>query len=605
MDYREYRSKYGNAQNGTPQQHVEDNEKACMAQKLKLAIAALILILAIVLIALLIVTLSKGSRPDFVARSVTVEAGRSSLSASDFLVDKSHTSEFGVGTEFDLSSVGEYKIALIVDGKQCESTLIVIDTKAPVATVTDISIWEDSELAAEDCVKDINDATSVKVSFKNKPNTKNVGSQTVTVILEDEGKNKTEYTFTLTVVSTEGLLYNHYVCELGEPIPPAEVFTGKTGVGEYLSEMSGINTDLVGVYVLQISANGTVYDVVLEIADRTPPIATVTHLECYNILPEASSFVSDIVDKSEVTVRFETEPTPGVSGRVDVNIVLTDAYGNSTVYATYFTVLNDTTPPVFVKAPDSLEVDTGKTIIWRAAVEATDDNGTPELSLDTTGADLNVPGVYTVYIVATDRAGNQAKKAVKLNVNDGSITDDMLADAIDKLDKELGITSNMTVEEKIYAVFRFAYDNIKYSNTSKHVDWRKEAYECLSGALRGDCFTYCASSYAILRHIGFDAYIVERADSAKVEGTGTHFWVMVNIGTAENPKWYHFDATPQRAPFILATYLMTNAQIDALTRWRNEEYKLENYYTYDVDLFPKASEQPLVNLEIPAKYFSN
>jgi hypothetical protein len=179
----------------------------------------------------------------------------------------------------------------------------------------------------------------------------------------------------------------------------------------------------------------------------------------------------------------------------------------------------------------------------------------------------------------------------------------MLNATIAKIEKNLLITSRMNSEEKVYAVFRYVYDTMKYSNTSKHIDWRKEAYESLSGAYTGDCFTYCAVSYAILRYLGYDAYIVERAESAKIEGTGTHFWVLVNIGSEAEPAWYHFDATPQRSPYNLATYLMTNSQLEAYTRWRNADYKLENYYTYDVEKFPEVSKRPLVNLEIPSEYF--
>jgi hypothetical protein len=121
---------------------------------------------------------------------------------------------------------------------------------------------------------------------------------------------------------------------------------------------------------------------------------------------------------------------------------------------------------------------------------------------------------------------------------------------------------------------------------------------------RFNCFTYCATSYAILGYLGFDVRIVERAESAKVEGTGTHFWVLINIGTEESPKWYHFDATPQRGPYNLATYLMTNAQLEAYTKWRNDGEKIENYYTYDVEKFPEVAKQQMVSLEIPAKYFN-
>ncbi len=594
MDYKNYRSKY----NSEPVRR--ERTSPANGKQIVYAIAALSVLL-VVAVALLLGNMF--SRPDFVARSVTVEAGRSSISPTDFLIDKTHTAEFGDGVSYSLSEVGEYKIKLIVDGTACVTKLIVVDTNAPTATVTDLSVWQGTELHAEDCVSDIKDATKVEVKFKKKPDLDKAGRQNVTVILEDGAGNKTEYSFVLTVVDEHGLLYTHYVSELGDDLPSADVFTGREGAGKYLSELSGINKYAAGIYMLQVLCDGVAYDVVLEIADRTPPTATVTPQTCYNKIPAAADFISDIVDKSRVTAKYETEPALSSAGTVNVNIVLTDAFGNSTVYSSYFTVTSDTEPPVIVSAPDALEADAGGTVIWRASVEATDDSGQVELSLDTESANLNLPGKYTVYIVAKDGAGNEARRAVTLTIHDAGVTEDMLWAAVAKVEKNLKITSKMTAEEKAYAVFRFVYDNMKYSNTSKHIDWRKEAYEALNGAYTGDCFTYCAVSYSILRYLGFDAHIVERAESAKIEGTGTHFWVLVNIGTQDSPSWYHFDATPQRAPYNLATYLMTNSQLEAYTKWRNATYKLENYYTYDVEKFPEVSKRPLVNLEIPSEYF--
>jgi hypothetical protein len=595
MDYKDYRSKYNSEPVVQQRRPVPSNRK-----QIVYAIAALSVLLCIVVAVLLG---SVFARPDFVARSVTVEAGRKSITANDFIIDKSHTAEFADGVSYSLSEVGEYKIRLIIDGAVCTTKLIVVDTNAPTATVTDLSVRRGSDLSANDCVSDIVDATDVEVKFKKKPDLDKIGSQEITVILEDSAGNKTEYTFLLAVVDEHGLLYTHYVSELGDDLPSADVFTGRAGSGEYLSELSGISNDAAGIYMLQLLYEGMTYDVVLEIADRTPPTATVTPQTCYNKIPAASDFISNINDKSRVSISYETEPTFTSSETVNVNIVLTDAFGNKTVYSTYFTVMSDTESPIIVKAPDALESDAGGTIIWRASVEATDDSGQVELSLDTAGANLDAPGKYTVYIVAKDGAGNETRRAVMLTVHDAGVTEDMLNATIAKIEKDMLITSKMNAEEKVYAVFRYVYDTMKYSNTSKHIDWRKEAYEALEGAYTGDCFTYCAVSYAILRYLCFDAHIVERAESAKIEGTGTHFWVLVNIGTQASPSWYHFDATPQRSPYNLPTYLMTNSQLEAYTRWRNADYKLENYYTYDVEKFPEVSKRPLVNLEIPSEYF--
>lgn len=595
MDYRDYRNKYNN---DNVQRHSKERVKSG-----KPIIAAIVL-LALILFAI-VVFLIAGSmpRPEFVARSVTVEAGRSSVKASDFLLDKSHNAEFAEGVFYDLSKVGEYKIEIIVDGESCSTKLIVVDTVAPTAFVADFSVREGSDLNAEDCVSDITDATEVEVKFKKKPDTDKIGKHNVTVVLEDGGGNKTEYSFTLEVVSASGLLYTHYVSELGDPLPAADVFTGESGKGEYVTAVSNINTETTGTYMIQILMSGTVYDVVLEIADRTAPTATVTPQSAYNSIPAPEDFISNISDKSQVSVKYETEPQADVSGKVDVVLILTDAYGNSTRYESYFTVLNDNVPPEIIKCPEALEVDTGKSVLWRAAVEATDDSGSVELSLDASAANLEVPGVYTVEIVARDAAGNETRRSVRLTVNDGSITDEMLHDVIAGLENNLKIKSTMTNEEKVYAVFRFVYDSMKYSNTSKHIDWKSEAYHALSGAFTGDCFTYCSVSYAIFGYLGFDVRIVERAESAKIEGTGTHFWVLINIGTEGNPQWYHFDATPQRSPYNLATYLMTDAQLEAYTRWRNDDYMLENYYTYDKEKFPAVATWQRVSLEIPAQYF--
>ena len=595
MDYKDYRSKYNNE---TVSRHKKEQKKSGAP-----VIAAIVLLMLLLVAALVFLIAGSSPRPEFVARSVTVEAGRSAVKANDFLIDKSYTAEFAEGTEYDLDRVGEYKIELVVDGEIYTTKLVVVDTVAPTALVVDFSVREGSELRAEDCVSDIVDATEVDVRFKKKPNTDKIGRHDVTVVLKDGGGNKTEYSFILEVVSASGLLYTHYVSELGESLPNADVFTGESGKGEYVTAVSNINTDTAGMYMIQITMDGIVYDVVLEIADRTAPTATVTPQTAYNSIPAPEDFISNVVDRSQVSVRYENEPQSGASGRVEVSLILTDAYGNSTKYESYFTVLKDDTPPVITKCPDSLEVDTGDTILWRASAEASDDSGEVELSLDTLDAKLDTPGVYTVEIVARDAAGNEVRRAVKLTVNDGSITDEMLREVILGIEKNLKIKSGMTHEEKIYAVFRFVYDSMKYSNTSSHIDWKSEAYHALSGAFNGDCFTYCAVSYALLGHLGYDVRIVERSESAKVEGTGTHFWVLVNIGTESDPRWYHFDATPQRAPFNLATYLMTDAQLEAYTRWRNDVYQLENYYTYDKEKFPTVSTWQLVGLEIPAQYF--
>ena len=104
MDYKDYRSKYGSEPAPRNMRQVPKANKSQQAKTVMFAIAALAVLLCIIVVSLLI---SAFSRPDYVARSVTVEAGRSSINASDFLLDKNHTAEFADDAFFDLSAVGE------------------------------------------------------------------------------------------------------------------------------------------------------------------------------------------------------------------------------------------------------------------------------------------------------------------------------------------------------------------------------------------------------------------------------------------------------------------------------------------------------------------
>ena len=79
MDYKEYRSKYAeDTPRRAPQQISQKNSKPILYAIIALAVMLCIIIAVLVAGAF--------SRPDYVARSVTVEAGRSSVEASDFLV---------------------------------------------------------------------------------------------------------------------------------------------------------------------------------------------------------------------------------------------------------------------------------------------------------------------------------------------------------------------------------------------------------------------------------------------------------------------------------------------------------------------------------------
>ena len=75
----------------------------------------------------------------------------------------------------------------------------VEDTIAPKAEITKKDLWIGDLIKAEMFVENIQDASNVKVYFLNDPITDKVGTQNITIVLEDESNNKTIYPTQLTL----------------------------------------------------------------------------------------------------------------------------------------------------------------------------------------------------------------------------------------------------------------------------------------------------------------------------------------------------------------------------------------------------------------------
>ena len=236
-------------------------------------------------------------------------------------------------------------------------------------------------------------------------------------------------------------------------------------------------------------------------------------------------------------------------------------------------------------------------------VSAEDNSGMVTVSLDTTGIDLMVPGMYTAFFVATDSVGNETRQEVALTLHDNSVTQEMIDELCEQIISEI-ITEDMSMKKKLYAVYKYVRSKLSYTNAGVHDDIRREAYIGLTSRHSGDCFTYCAASQEIFTHMGIETQIVRRRLDLVPESGSNHFWLLVNCGTAEEPAWYHFDATPIRKPFNRTTYMMTDAQMIAYTNYRaGSSPKKLHYYTFDTSLHPASATEIMVDLELDAKFY--
>ncbi len=562
--------------------------------------------------AALIIALSACSSPvpNYIVSSATVEAG-STFQATDFIRSGDHTASF-TGDFADrfvqdgyakVNQIGQYLVDLTVDGENYRIKLTVKDTVAPKATGRTVTVRQGDTLLAKHCVIGIDDQTNVTCAFKSEPNLSRIGTVNQVVVLTDDAGNSTEIPVSICIISPDKKLTDRYTIEAGSAFPSADALIAYNCTGKYVTDVSSINTNLVGSYTLQLEIDGAVHTTTFQIQDTVAPTAVVMPATIYygGKFPAASTFVSSIVDAGPVTATYTTDPGATVTDQTMLQIVLTDQGGNTTYYTTPCTIVHDNQPPQILSYPAAIDADIGESIIFRSSVTAQDDSGIVELSLDTTGAKLKKAGTYTVYIVATDPAGNETRQETKLVLHDNSVTKEMMDAVCEQILSKI-ITEDMTTQQKLYAIYKYVVKNIQYISDSPHDDLRREAYLSLTTRKYGDCFSFCAASYELITYLGYETQIVRR-DISLSKLYGNHFWVFVNCGTEENPQWYHHDSSPHTKPYDLETYMMTDAQAKAYTNYRAKTSYKKHYYTFDPSLYPASATEIVVELPIPSRYF--
>ncbi len=549
------------------------------------------------------------STPEYIASPATVEVGKS-FTPEDFILSGEHTAQFGDSFAkyvkdgvAVIDKVGKVTVPLIVDGKTYKVKLTVKDSVAPKGTDAMAVVGIGGSIKAEKCVTNIVDKSKVTCAFKQKPDLSQPGTVNAVVILTDGSKNRTEVPVTITVLPEGKYLADRYTIEAGSEIPSADDLAVGDKPAKYLTDVSAIYTALVGEYPLELEIDGATHTTTLVIRDTVAPTGVVSNTTIYygGRFPAANTFVSGIVDQGPVTVSFAENPGDRVTNQTSVRIVLTDQGGNRTTYTVPCTIINDNEAPKITVFPKEIVADIGTAISWRALVEATDDSGIVELTLDTSAVKMNKPGTYTAVLLANDPADNITRQEIKIVLHDNSVTQEMLNEVckgiVDKIIKD-----GMTTKQQLYAVYQYVKGNIIYNGASPHDDLRREAYLSLTTRPSGDCFAFCAASNALLNYLGYETQIVRR-DIALASVSGNHFWVLVNCGTKEDPQWYHHDACPRRQPYRQPTYMATDAQLRAMTKYIVAMGGKKNYFTFDTSLHPASATKIMVDLGIDSSYY--
>ena len=388
-----------------------------------------------------------------------------------------------------------------------------------------------------------------------------------------------------------------YVIEAGSDLPSPYRLVGADGAA-YVAGFDETCVNRPGTYTIPMTdAEGRKYNLKLTVRDRKAPVVTPKHVYYAKGVstPDALDFIGSIVEADEYTAYFECDlPDLTQIGDYDIVFRVEDASGNKTKELhSILTVIEDTTPPVFKTVPE-LSAYVGEAIAYRKGLVVTDNcGGAVDIQVDASAVDPNTPGDYTVSFTATDESGNVSWASTVIHIYENQITEEELNAKIDGVIAQI-ITPDMDKEAQLRAVYRYVYDHIAYTSDSDKSDWIRAAHDALFMTGSGDCFNYFAAAIAFCRRLGIDYREIERTPGA---AEGTHFWIMVNIGTAEEPRWYHFDCTHLRASYSHSGCLLTDQQIKAFNRFR------AGFYAYDQSKYPATDKKIITRTPDLEKYY--
>ena len=130
--------------------------------------------------------------------------------------------------------------------------------------------------------------------------------------------------------------------EAGEKMPGAVVFARNPGDKiEYISDVSDIKLSKVGDIGLTVLINNVTYEVTLKVVDTIAPVATPVSISiAKGESLHAENFVTDIIDATDVVVRYEQMPDFNSIGKHNIKVILEDEGENNTIYDTWMYVFD-------------------------------------------------------------------------------------------------------------------------------------------------------------------------------------------------------------------------------------------------------------------------
>ena len=378
-------------------------------------------------------------------------------------------------------------------------------------------------------------------------------------------------------------LYPELTMEAGGTFPTPESFLmQKKDVQIAYANTAAVKPNVPGVYDVMLTCDGEEYSAKIRVVDTIAPTAQVQDINSLGRVPEAADFVVSVNDATEVSIRYLTEPDKTKDGDQTVTLVLTDAAGNTTQLQAQLTLTIDREAPVISGVADKI-VYLGESVSYMSGVTVSDDlDPQPSLEVDRGAVDLTAVGEYTVTYTATDASGNATSVSCKLRVlekKDYYVPYETIYQEVDAILAKI-IRDDMSLQNKVWAIYVWIRTNNTYVNHSDKVDWMQAAHVMMTEN-KGDCFNYYALCKLMLDRLGIPNLDVRKVKN--YEGDSDHYWSLVILDGGNT--WYHVDTTPRTNP---ASFCLVTDQF-------MDEYSAANgnCFNRDKSLYPATPEDAL------------
>ena len=374
---------------------------------------------------------------------------------------------------------------------------------------------------------------------------------------------------------------NRYVIvEVGSPVAENLFFNDNISFPEYEDcnlDFAGVNIDLPQTINFTITYLWTNMECVLEIADTTPPTGVGIPQKLFSVdkLPDVEKCVKDVKDRTDVSMKWGKIPDISAGGDFEAEALLTDACGNTASIPVPLKVTKDSTAPV-IEGTKNYSGFIGDPITYREGVTVTDDyDKNPTLTIDTSGIDLNKPGVYKVTYIATDFSGNKstAEIEVELMKKPKTYVDQEVVDkAAQKILNKI-IKPGMTDKEKALQIVWWCRYNIGYKAKGDSTSRNRAAYDAITKR-SATCYGFACAVREMLNLCGIENMFIKRYPWRH----SVHFWNYIKI----DGEWYHCDSTPRNG-YSSYFFMYTTREI------QNFHHNGWYGYTFKVEEYPKSA----------------